>query len=143
MMKLFGTRCLLDTNVLVSSFIRESLHFEKAKVLLEEIGAGKFSAVLSSQNILELSSVLTRFYKLSPELVAEDMEKLIADPIYEIIYPDIRALTRYTEFLKDLKIHTTDIFLVATALENGVETIITDDKDFLKIEKIKVYNPFV
>ena len=136
---------LLDTNILVAFFDRSSLKNEIAKKIIGEIEMGRFKVVVSSQNILELSSVLIAGYKGSRAKVVGDIKKLL-DFIGDssVIYPTSKSLNKYLSLLrKNESVHMTDLFLAATMFSAGIDSIITNDLVFEKISGIKIYNPFI
>lgn len=138
-----NTRCLLDSNILVAYVVKESSNHQKALSFFQTIIEGKLKAAVSSQNLLELGAVLTKAYKLTHVAASNDIEKFMSDPLIEIIYPNSQVMGKFTHFLKEkYKVHVTDLFLAATALSYNIDTIITNDRDFLKIKEIKIYNPF-
>lgn len=138
-----NTRCLLDSNILVAYTVKESSNHRKALNFFQTVIDGKLKAFISTQNLLELSAVLTRAYKLTNKQASFDIEKFISDPLIEIVYPNSQVMGKFNQLLKEkFKVHVTDLFLVATALSYNIGTIITDDRDFTKIKGIKAYNPF-
>lgn len=49
----------------------------------------------------------------------------------------INVLDKFLNLMrKKLTLHPVDVFLIATALENGVQIIITTDKQFIKAKEI-------
>ncbi|MEK7521956.1 MAG: type II toxin-antitoxin system VapC family toxin [Patescibacteria group bacterium] len=138
MMNLTGKKCLIDTNILVA-YINQShsLHLT-AKKLFQRIVKKEFKPVLSSQNLLELTAVLVHAFKISKQEAVKDVELFANDPLFEIIYPNVNVLNRFFDFMKgEVSIHTVDKFLISTALGNGVNIIITADKQFMKVKEIK------
>lgn len=142
MKKISNTACLLDSNFLVALVTSESREHNLAVSALEELKNSKNKIFISSQNFLELSSVLKNHLKIDSNIVAEQVEFFLNDPYLQIIYPNSRSLQMFVSFLKEGSAHTVDLFLAATALSNGIKTIITFDSDFKKIKGIKVVNPF-
>ncbi|MDO8515382.1 MAG: type II toxin-antitoxin system VapC family toxin [bacterium] len=132
----------MDTNILIAALYDKSPSHIKAIEFISKNKEYVEKFVISSQNILELTSVLINAFKLSPKDFSSNIEALIFDPKVEIIYPDHFSLLKYFELLKNnTKIHTTDLFLVATAISHGVTVFITNDSDFEKILGIKVVDP--
>ncbi len=139
-----NTRCLLDSNLLVAYTISESPHYDKAHQLFEKIANDKIYIFIAAQNLLEFAAVLNRAYKLPKKEIAKGIHRFISDPLIEVIYPNKKTTDHFIYLLnQNHTLHITDIFLIATALTNNIDTIITNDKDFKKIKEIKVYNPFV
>lgn len=145
MTDLSGKRCLLDTNLLVAFINRNHIHHSVAKIIYEKIINGEFRAVISVQNLLELSAVLVHGFGKSRKEVASDISKLASDSLLEVVYPDFRALIEFFSLMKkETILHVTDLFLLATAFVYNIEVIITGDKAFRKIElkEIEIFNPF-
>lgn len=143
MTKPLSEKCLLDTNILVAVVIKDSPYFGKARGLFDQIKRGEIKAVISSQNILEFSSVLINYYKFPRRAVRELAKTLRCSLIPEKIFPNSSALVIFEKLLmQNPTVHTTDLFLAGTALANNVTVIATGDRDFEKIKGVKVYNPF-
>lgn len=139
-----NTRCLLDTNVLIFGAIDTSPNFAKAKDFFTKVEREKIKIVLSSQNFLEFSSVMIRHLKKDPEKISADLNNFLLDPLVEIVYPTSAVLKRFINLLSSNSgVFPPDLFLAATAIENEVDYLVTDDRDFEKIKGIKVYNPFI
>jgi predicted nucleic acid-binding protein len=137
MINLSEKRCLIDTNILVA-YINQShpLHL-KAKKLFQRILKKEFKPVLSSQNLLELTAVLVEAFKVSKKQAVKDVELFANNPLFEIIYPNHNVLNNFFSLMeKGISLHTVDAFLLATAMENRVEIIITNDKKWKKIKEI-------
>ncbi len=137
MTNLAGKKCLIDTNILVA-YINQRHHLHlNAKKLFQRILNQKFKPVLSSQNLLELTAVLVHAFKISPQEAIKDVEIFTNDPTFEIIYPNLNVFNKFINLMKEkISIHTVDAFLIATALGNGVEIIITADKQFKQVKEI-------
>ena len=143
MKKLLNKRCLLDTNVLVSFIDKKHQYHKKASEIFEQILAGNIETFISSQNILELTAVFIHGYKKPKREVAENIELLMSDKLIALIYPSTKSLIRFLELMKkNTEIHTVDLFLISTALENDIDIIISGDKNLQKIKEIAVFNPF-
>jgi len=138
MINLSEKRCLIDTNILVA-YINQShpLHLN-AKKLFQRILKKEFKPVLSSQNLLELTAVLVEAFKISKQKAVKDVELFANDPLFEIIYPNQNVLNNFFSLMeKGISLHTVDAFLLATAIKNRIEIIITTDKKWKKINEIK------
>jgi len=135
---------LVDSNILVYAINKTSPKTNKAENFLRSFAGG---FVLAHQNILESLRVLThpKFPKpMKLKSAIAEIQK-IADA-GRIISPDYRTYHIAAELIKNYSLKSDQIFdayLVATALTNDVYKIATDnERDFLKIEEIKVINPF-
>lgn len=142
MTNLSGKTWLVDSMVLVAFVNEEHINHIKALKLFELISSGEVKVVISSQNILEYSTVLIKGYKLPAKEVVKSVKALFSDSNFSLIYPNSIALEDYATRLSDTVLHPTDFFLMTTMLANGIDSIITDDRDFPKIKELTVYNPF-
>lgn len=134
--------CLLDTNILVAMALPGSDKNGVVSDFLETYKDTIRKFVISSQNILELTSVLSNAFKLNCDSYLSFVDNLIADEKIELIFPDHFSLQKYLGFLKKYpQIHTSDLFLVSTMLSKSISTIITLDNDFTKISELTVVNP--
>jgi len=139
MTNLSGKRCLIDTNLLISYINKSHPFHQKAKQIFLQIINGDFQAVLSSQNILELAAVLVHAFKISKKEAAADIEAIVNSHLFDVIYPPANVLNKFLYLMKkETPLHVVDLFLIATALENQVEVIITTDKKFKEVKDIEV-----
>lgn len=141
-MNLSSETWLVDSMVLVALVNKDHINHNSAESLFTRIYSEKIRVFISSQNILEYSAVLTKGYKLAVSEVAKSISSLVNDPNFMIIYPNVEAINQYSSDFSKGSLHPTDLFLVATMKSNGINSIITDDRDFGKIKEIKVFNPF-
>jgi len=139
MISLSGKRCLIDTNILVAYINKEHPFHQRVKKLFAQIIKGDFKPILSSQNVLELVSVLVHTFKIPKKEAVADVGAIIDSHLFEVIYPNSNVLTRFFYLIKkEISLHVVDLFLIATALENRVEAVLTTDKKFKEIKDIEV-----
>lgn len=144
MMKLSNTNCLLDTNILIALVDNKNKNHRKAVNFLRGSDKSGLKLVISSQNILELAAVLTNTLKISRILVTNTLRKIVVDPKFKIVFPYPLSLEKFVSLLQENPtLHPADLFLIATSITNNVSTFVTDDRDFIKVKGIKVYNPFI
>ncbi len=137
------TRVLVDTNILVYSLHkREGEKHDACALLLSKL-IDSNELVLSVQNLVELSRVLTE--KTFP-LLDKD---LVRQYIYEfsksatMIDYDSHTVMDALSTSKEYCIHFFDALLAVTMQENGITEIITEnEKDFVKVPWLTVINPF-
>lgn len=139
-----NTKYLLDTNILIYAYNRSSSFHTRA---IEIILASKESAnnmVVAQQNIVEFCNVLSVTYNIPYSSISEDASDMMKD--LHIITPRSTTLSLFLELLKGYKQapqYVFDIFLAATMFDNGIAHIITlNEKDFVGIKGISVYNPW-
>jgi predicted nucleic acid-binding protein len=134
-----------DTSIIVYAF--DSSEVEKHNIALDliENAMNEGNGAVSSQVLLELYNVLTRF--VSNPLPPEDVKRIIkgfadASSWHKLDYSISTAL-RTVETSARLKTKIWDTLITETMKENGVYAIVTEnEKDFKKIKGIKVINPF-
>lgn len=146
MISLSKKRCLLDTNVLVALVNKNHKNHVLAVKLFDRIFQKEFSAVVSSQNLLELSAVLVHGYKQDREAVKKDISRFASDALIEVVYPDFQTLEKFFSLMnEETGLHLTDLYLLATAIAFRIDVLITGDEEFAKIKsrQIQVYNPFL
>lgn len=146
MISLSKKRCLLDTNILVALVNKSHPHHKKSGEIFGKVTNREFQAVVSSQNLLELSAVLVHGYKEDRDKAADLVSRFASDELIEVVYPDFLVMEKFFSLMKtDFEIHITDLYLVATCIFFQVDILISADKALGK-EKIKdlaVYNPFL
>ncbi len=136
---------LIDSNILVYAINTLSSKHQKAKAFLQ---SEQNNLVVAHQNILESLRVLTHPKFLNPMSVTKALKALnnIAGNL-RIIHANNSTYYLVLELIKKYHLKSDivfDAYLVATALSNGVDTIVTDNiKDFKKFKEIKVFNPFI
>jgi len=141
-----GTRYVVDTNILVYGYDAKSPYHKETRRLLKNLVVQNIDAYVTMQNIVEFCNVLIRDYKLYSSSAIGYAEEIMLD--FKIIIPKATTINRFFNLLrrniKDrLYVYVFDIFLAATMLDNGITHIITaNEKDFVGIKGISVYNPW-
>jgi len=141
-MTLPSTKCLLDSNCLIYGVVENSPFQKQAREFLNEVRAKNQILYISPQTLLEYSSVLISYYKFPREKIVQDLKDISSDQFYSVVYPSETTILEYMNLLDNYLVHPTDLFFAATAISNGIDTIITADSDFGRIKGIKVLNPF-
>jgi len=142
---------MFDTNVLGYAHDSVSKHNQRAARLVTSALKGELKACVSYQSLAELYAVLTHPQKLAKPYSASEASELCG--LYVRSRNLAKVLPSKQTYLSALKlagrtgVNSTKIFdclLVATALDNGVDTIYTENtKDFKQFESIKIVNPFL
>ena len=134
-----------DTSVIVYAF--DSSEVEKHSIALKliEKAMNEGNGVISSQVLLELYNVLTRF--VTNPLPREDTERIIKDFVgassWRKLDYGVSTAVSAVETSVRLKTSIWDTLITETMKENNVYTIVTEnEKDFKKIKGIRVINPF-
>ncbi len=124
-------RFLIDTNILIyflSNQIPES-HLKFIKKILTE-----------SFNISTITKIeLLGWQKIDAKSKAKIENFLKNSDVY---YIDKIIETKAIELKQEYKIAIPDALIVSTALVNEFTLVSRNEKDFKKINKIKIYNPF-
>ncbi len=133
---------LVDTNILVFAYDKDAgTKHEKAKAFLKPVFNGEKSLYVSNQNLAEMFKILV-YEKIVPLEEAKEITLgfLFSKNWLKLTYRQ-ETLLGVLEVYKH-GLHFWDCLIAATALENLVTTIYTDNvKDFEKIPGIEVINP--
>lgn len=141
---------LLDTNLLVHATGRNAVHHAKAKEICEAAYQGEIEACVAFQNLCEWYAVVTDPRRFQPALSAEDAVR----EMQAFLAPSRLAVLTFSPGISEKMplllrrsnsrgAHVFDVLLVATMLENGVDTLYTENtKDFSVFREIRAINPF-
>lgn len=135
---------LTDSNILVYAINTLSPKHIKAKAFLQ---SEQNNLVVAHQNILESLRILTHPKFSDPMSVEKALKALnnIAENL-RVIHANNSTYYLVLELIKKYHLKSDQVFdayLAATALSNGIDTIVTDNvKDFKKFKEIKIFNPF-
>lgn len=146
MQNISNTSCLVDTNILVYFLDEKSSFHPRASEVMAAMSKGIFEGYIAQQNIIECANTLLSQGKQEHGTVIRTVIELYESFDSRIIIPlDTTTLT-FSDLLSDMptrKKEIFDVFLAATMIDNGIQTIITNnDKDFTGIKGISVYNPW-
>ncbi|MBI2597750.1 MAG: PIN domain-containing protein [Candidatus Diapherotrites archaeon] len=138
---LTDSKALIDTNILVYALDKDSEKHEKAKETIKN-QCEKGSAIVSAQNLAEFVFVVTEKKK---KLSAEQANQFVFDlsDNSAVLSYSTSEIIRASQLKFEYKTNFFDSLIVATMEKAGVFTIITEnEKDFVKINWLKVINPF-
>jgi predicted nucleic acid-binding protein len=130
---------LLDTNVLLRFLLDDHPELSRAASgLFQQAAAGKCLLILTDLGIAEAVWVLTSYYKLEREKVAESLAKLLvkAGVHCPTLEPVFDALARF----KATNCDFFDCYLAAQAASSGV-AIASFDSDLRKFEDVSLWDP--
>jgi putative PIN family toxin of toxin-antitoxin system len=121
---------MIDTNVLISALLFPS---EKMNELFKII-TSNHAMVLSSYVVDELYKVIERKFPTKIQII----EDLLSRMSYELVYTP-KTIKKQLIEIRD----KSDYPVIHTAIIEGVDTLITGDKDFqdLEIEKPEILTP--
>lgn len=138
---------LIDTNVLIYSFDQTCPLHAPSYQFIERSITANWNLFISHQNLLEFFAVVTNPRRVEHPLSIEDAFQKIAvyvssftliAPLRETFFTFTRLLTKYSTFRERIF----DLYLVATALDNGVNQICTwNIKDFKRFSEITAKTP--
>ncbi len=133
---------LVDTNILVYAYAETAPNTQKAVALLSDCFSGKTTLAISLQNIGEFCDVALRKYRLDYATVQNIVRHILnCTSFVKLAYTE-KTLPVAVAHDAAFKIGFWDAVLAATMLENGIDTIYTEDNGFGKVPGIKVMNPF-
>ncbi len=135
-----GEKYLIDTNILIYALNKTSPLYAKSREILETQNA-KAYFVIAQQNLVELTAVLTKQYKVSLQEAVHTA--CTFSEHFEVITPmrDTWEMFTHMATTQNKQIAPFDIFLVATMLSNGVEKIITaNSEDFQNLGLREIVN---
>jgi len=129
---------LVDTNILIYALDKKSLFFKKVVEFFEWSEDKKVRLFLAHQNLLELIRTLINDYGVSYKVAEKNARGFIDGEAINLISPLPSTLSRYFNLTKSKGVKRGNIFdyyLAATALDNGVDFILTNNADdFSEIE---------
>lgn len=135
----------VDTNILVYSLNQESVFHKRASEFLEKSRNDHSQLVITWQNVCEFYAVVTDPKRFPKPIVAKNfvtyIETLINTDLVRLVFPNKETGVVFFGLIRKIrpvgqKVH--DVFLAATFMSNGVETLVTENgKDFEGIGGIK------
>lgn len=135
----------IDTNILVYFLNEESIYHPRAKAFVDKLQKGEILGVVSWQNLTEMYAIVTdrrRFPRpMLASQVVETMKQFQENSNIKVILPLINTKEIFFKLIlkirpKSQQIH--DIFLAATLVSNGIDTLITENTgDFKGMEGLK------
>jgi len=111
-------RVLVDTNILLSAMWFKNSRVAKTLLYV----AGNHDLILCDRNVAEMREVIKR---KTPEILA-DAEVFLAELSYELI----TSVEKAEKLIRDPK----DQPILNAAIIDGVDVILTGDKDFLSLD---------
>lgn len=132
---------LADTNILVYALDEDSPFYSRVFELLDWAEKEQGSVYVTHQNILELVNVLVKDYKLKRSLALTKAKSLVAKEPFRTICPLPTTIEVFYKIAKGKEAEHFDLYLAATALDNGVDCVVTNDpKGFKGIEGLEVFS---
>lgn len=129
-------RAFVDTNVLVRHLTGDPpAQARRATAFL----AGRHTLILTDLVLAELVYVLTSFYELSRQRVADLARSLLALPA--IVTADDLLLLRSIELFERHRLGFADAYIAAAAEISGVSTVVSFDRRLDRVGSIKRSEP--
>jgi len=141
------TPWLIDTNVLIYSYDETQNLHSSSYAFIENAFKGLISALIAHQNLLEFLAVVTNpkrvEYPLSTGGAFEKIAVYAAN--LPLISPSVRTFSTFTDLFSRhplMRERIFDLYLAATALDNGITQICTwNVKHFKAIPELSVRTP--
>ena len=141
-MKLRRDLLYVDSNIFLYPVIYKPETVKEAresKDFLLKISEGLVEACTATITWDEVVWVVRKIFGLNPSI--ELGRKLLEFPNLKLLNVKRSVVLRAQKLMEKYGIKPRDAIHAATALENGVETIVSYDRDFDKLEEIKRLDP--
>ena len=136
---------LIDTNIWIYSYLKDGTLSDKATQIIESCILTN-RALISTQNLLEFYSVVTRKYRQPVSEVNEFLTLLIESGAVKIVSPSEKAYKNAIAIASSNSMigpKIFDVLISETAIENSVETIYTENVTDFICNGIDVINPLI
>ena len=135
----------VDTNILVFAHREETILHKAALERLKSLALGRdlwalpifclgeFVRVVTHSKLFDPPSTLTEAF--------ENMRSLMESPSLRLLYPGEQFVSFFEELCSEGKAMGNlafDAQIVAVMREHGVESILTEDRDFRRFERVRV-----
>ena len=134
-------KAVIDTNIIIRLAVKDDdKQRESCMRLLEKAKDKKLTLYILPVAVLETVWILEKYYKLPKKEVRDFVEALLNTP--EIICDMENVFKRAIAVYEEKNIKFTDAVMGYWGLEKGINEVFTyDEKDFRKIEGLKVHKP--
>ena len=140
---------LVDTNVLVYAFHRESEHHAACRALLDQAQNGQIALCITSQVLAEFYAIVTDRRRVGvprqPEETLRAIAAILAMPGVTVLPVPADVVTRWTALVQQHPVTGGAVFdaqLAATMLGNGIARMYTFDRShFERYEELEVLTP--
>lgn len=128
----------LDANVFLYSVNPKSLYHKNSVTLLKRLVQSEVKAQTSTESIQEVVHVLKRLDQLE---IGLNLAKEMLISFKELLTVDSETIKKYLGYLKKYpELESRDCLHLAVCKQNGVKTMITEDKHLRKIKSLRVYS---
>lgn len=125
----------LDANVFVFAAVNTEEIGESARSIIRKVQLGEETAVTSA---LTWDEVFWAVKKHSLELAFEVSEAMLNLPNLEIVAADKELALSALRLMRDCHLAPRDALHAATAIECGVDFLVTSDAHFSRVKELKV-----
>lgn len=130
---------LVDTNILVYLSDNKSPFYSQVFEVFEWFEKNEVKVAIAHQNIIELINTLVKDYGLNLTRAVKGVQTLLTKREFVIIYPLHTTIGTYFSLVDSGNKGTFDLYLAATAIDNGIDCIVTNDpKAFKGIKNLEV-----
>lgn len=133
---------LLDVNVVMYAAGTDHHYKQACAWLMLEVAAGRVKAAIDTETIQE---ILYRYMKTQQWRVGVDMSRNLIDAVTVVLpirLADMLLCMQLCESYGPRGLSARDLIHVAVMQNNGLDTIISTDRDFDRIEGIRRLDPF-
>jgi len=130
-----GLKVSLDTNIFLNVKNKERPFYNYSKIILEAIDTENkdIKGILS---IISITELLVGYY-MNDEMMEKNefLSGLFSSKNYKICDLDLNIAEKAAVLRSKVNLRLPDCLIIATAQSEGVNCLITNDKDFQKAEK--------
>jgi hypothetical protein len=136
-MKRYSEMVYLDANFFIFSLLDRTEVGEDARKIYQKMVDGKLNTATSSLTFDEVMWVLIKADKR--HLVKDTVNDIYQTQNLTIVPVSISVPLNAIDLILD-GLNPRDAFHVAVMMENRISTIISDDRDFEKVESVRCFN---
>lgn len=139
----------VDTNILIHAEITSSRFHARAREVLTELAEGAAAWAVPWTCVYEFLRVVTHSRVYHPPVPSgralEDLQSILESPSLVLLSETSRHAAIMQAVIADSGVTGNlihDAHIAALCIEHGVSELITGDRDFLRFEGIRLFNPF-
>ena len=125
----------LDATVFIYAAIDNRIKGNKARNIIKSIQEGKLNAFTSCLTYDEIVWIVKKYKGIEAALIVGN--GFINMPNLKIFNVDINCIEKAQELIEKYKLFPRDAIHAATAILNNVIQILSEDKDFDRVEELK------
>lgn len=142
MKNIFEENFLVDTNLLVYYLDKNSEFHSLVKDFILTCVRRKKLFFIAQQNLIELLSVLINGYKIKKPSAIVRVDRFAQRKLVQVVTPLPTTFSRCLKLVGEIKSNDIfDAFLAATALDNGIKHVVTNNaRDFSGMKGVKIWS---